>query len=313
MNTEKTFPNWIINVANKRQASLNKQSLYYFEKIKELYPSFVSSFIAIPINVELGILKSHDPSEVSNYYQKNNPLETITFNVYETFHFVFIYQIRELAQIMEDCLTEGKFFGAAIINRSIFELVCTTYYTLRRVEQKFSECIDILKKFNKTKSTIEKGTLTKQYFEKLNVIYDALEKGNVSSSIDWLDHMQKYGLVKQESRKINRVHVSSAIEDIQKQSGMPLLKIYELMSEFVHPNYGSKALIIQTSKKQDDLMDCLMIGENKDNEEAALFYIDQNSEGLYTTLTLAITLVDRSTRLLTALNQFTENDKKILH
>ena len=65
--------------------------------------------------------------------------------------------------------------------------------------------------------------------------------------------------------------------------------------------------------KHNDLMGKLTIGENQNNGEAALFYLDQCSEGLYTTLTLAMSLIDRSVRLLSALDQFTENGKKTLH
>lgn len=313
MKKNEHFPDWIVNIVRKNQASVNKESLDYFEKIQDLYPHFVNAYIDIPSDVELGVLSSHNPSLVSDYYQKDSPCEFIVFNVYETFHFIFIYQVRELSQLMQNCLESGKYFGVAIINRSIFELVCTTYYTFRRVESKFFECIKILSKIVKTKSVVEKDTLTKQYFEKLREIYDALHRGNTASSIDWQDHMQKHGLAKLETREINRIHISTAIDDIQKQSKMPLSKIYGLMSEFVHPNYGSKTLIIKTSSKRDELMSKLTIGENKNNEEAALFYIDQCSESLYVTLTLAMSLVDRSSKLLTALSQVIEKDKKILH
>lgn len=307
------FPDWIVKVVSKNQASICKESLDYFEKVKDLYPHFVSAYIDIPSDVELGVLRSHNPSTVSDYYQNNSPCEFIIFNVYETFHFIYIYQVRELSQLMQNCLESGKYFGVAILNRSIFELVCTTYYTFRRVESKFSECINILKKIVKTKSAVETETLTKQYFEKLREIYVALHRGNTASSIDWQDHMQKFGLVKLETSEINKIHIGTVIEDIQKQAKMPLSKIYGLMSEFVHPNYGSKTLIIKTSNKHDELMNKLTIGENNNNEEAALFYVEQCSEGLYVTLTLAMSLVDRSSKLLTALSQIMEKDKKILH
>jgi hypothetical protein len=313
MKTIGNFPDWIASVAAKNQDSINKESQDCFDKVKELYPHFVSTYINIPSDKELGVLKSHNPSEVSDYFQKDGPLEFIIFNIYETFHFVFVYQIRELSLIMQDCLESGKFFGAAIINRSIFELVCTNYYTFRRIESKFSECIEVIKKLARTKSAVEKETLKKQYFEKLYEIYAVLHRGNTASSINWQEHMQKFGLAKSEDRDVERIHISTAVEDIQKQSKMPLQKIYGLMSEFVHPNYGSKTLIIKTSSKHNDLMDKLTIGENQNNGEAALFYIDQCSEGLYTTLTLAMSLIDRSVRLLSALDQFTESGKKTLH
>ena len=311
MKIKSNFPDWITTIAEKNQASMNKESQDYFEKVKELYPHFASA--DIPSHVELGVLKSHNPSEVSSYFQKDGPLEFIIFNIYETFHFIFVYQIRELSLIMQDCLEGGKFFGAAIINRSIFELVCTNYFTFRRVESKFSECIEVLKKLVKTKSAVENETLKKQYFEKLYEIYSALNRGNTASSIDWQEHMQKFGITYSEKREVEKIHINKVIEDIEKASKLPISRIYGLMSEFVHPNYGSKTLIIKTSSKHNDLMDKLTIGENKDNGEAALFYLDQCSEGLYSTLTLAMSLIDRSVRLLSALDQFTETGKKTLH
>ena len=313
MKTKGNFPDWITTVAGKNQASINRESQDYFEKVKELYPHFASAYIDIPSHVELGVLKSHNPSEVSDFFQKDGPSEFIIFNIYETFHFVFVYQIHELSLIMQDCLENGKFFGAAIINRSIFELVCTNYYTFRRVESKFSECIEVLKKLVKTKSAVEKETLKKQYFEKLYEIFSALHRGNTASSINWQEHMQKFGLVNSEKKEVEKIHINKVIEDIEKSSKLPISRIYGLMSEFVHPNYGSKTLIIKTLSKHNDLMGKLTIGENQNNGEAALFYLDQCSEGLYTTLTLAMSLIDRSVRLLSALDQFTENGKKTLH
>jgi hypothetical protein len=313
MKAKSNFPEWIVNVADKNQARIHKESNEYFEKVKELYHHFCCAYIDIPKNVDLGVLKSHDPSKVSNYFQKDSPIEFIVFNIYELFHFVFIYQVRELSKIMQECLDSGKFFGAAIINRSIFELVCTTYYTFRRVESKFIECVEILKKIVKTKSEVEKDTLTKQYFQKLHDIFSVLQRGNMASSINWHEHMKKFGLTLPEDGEIQRIHIGKAIEDIQKQSKIPLEKIYGLMSEFVHPNYGSKTLVFKTSNDHNELMNKLTIGDNENNEEAALFYIDQCSEGLYATLTLALSLNDRSIKLLTVLDQFTENNKKTLH
>jgi hypothetical protein len=104
MKTKGNFPDWIATVAAKNQASINKESQDYFDKVKELYPHFVSAYIDIPSHVELGVLKTHNLAEVSDYFQKDGSSEFIIFNIYETFHFVFVYQIRELSQIKQDCL-----------------------------------------------------------------------------------------------------------------------------------------------------------------------------------------------------------------
>lgn len=84
------------------------------------------------------------------------------------------------------------------------------------------------------------------------------------------------------------------------------------MPEFVHSNYGSETLVFKTLNEHNEFMDKPTVSENKDNDEAALFYIDQCSECLYTTLTLALSLYDKSIKLLTTLDQFTGNNKKRL-
>ena len=89
MKAKSNFPEWIVNVADKNQASIHKESNEYFEKVKELYPHFCCAYIDIPKNVDLGVLKSHDPSKVSNYFQKDSPIEFIVFNIYHFICFTF--------------------------------------------------------------------------------------------------------------------------------------------------------------------------------------------------------------------------------
>jgi hypothetical protein len=62
-------------------------------------------------------------------------------------------------------------------------------------------------------------------------------------------------------------------------------------------------LIVNTKNTRDEMMDALTIGENKDNSEAVLFFVDHLAESLYYTLTLALTLFDRSQELIAVLDR----------
>lgn len=59
-----------------------------------------------------------------------------------------------------------------------------------------------------------------------------------------------------------------------KKSGLPLIKTYDLLSEVVHPNAGSKMLVVSTRRSHDSHFDVLNLGDNSRNEEACLFFLE---------------------------------------
>lgn len=90
------------------------------------------------------------------------------------------------------------------------------------------------------------------------------------------------------------INVITAIEDVGEKSKLPIYEAYRIFSEFVHPNVGSKMLIVNTKRQHHPLMDALKIGNNVNNSEAALFYFDHLAEGSFYSWTLALSLFDRS-------------------
>ena len=101
---------------------------------------------------------------------------------------------------------------------------------------------------------------------------------------------------------MKKVNVKTAIEYLEKQSALPLWDAYNMLSEFVHPNAGSRMLIINTKRSSLPLMDALIIGDNKLNVEAAMFYVDHLAESMFYAWTLALTLNQRSQNLISVLN-----------
>ena len=86
------------------------------------------------------------------------------------------------------------------------------------------------------------------------------------------------------------------------------------MSEFAHPNFGSKTMVINTRRPHQKYMDIVVLGDNGGNAEAALNFIDQFSESLYYTLTLACSLHERSVKFLDAIFKFIPDpDNRKLH
>ena len=143
-----------------------------------------------------------------------------------------------------------------------------------------------------------------QYVAKLHEIYSLIVKANTGTTIDWPNHLHNYGLNQDLPVQSKKIHLNDAIKGIEKDSNIPLTRIYELMSEFVHPNYGSRTLMINTKKTHDFFMEKLIVGENSRNPEAALWYMDNCAEGLYYTLTMCMSLFNKSKHFLDAMHSF---------
>lgn len=308
------FPSWIEIAFRKNLEKINPRSKDFFEKLLELFPHFSQSFLDIPPRAEIGHLTSHDPKELQGSMGLQSPQQFILLTIFESFHFHAIYQLRELGLSFLAALAEGRFYASAIIGRAMMEVVCINYYSFRRVEDQLKQCIEILMAAGATKSEVERARILTRYYEGTYNMYAQISKANTASSLDWQLHLQeKFGVNIEAGGQSKIVHVLDAIRDIEKKSGLPLSSAYAVFSEFVHPNAGSKMLIVNTKRHHLPSLDALIIGDNADNSEAALFYIDHLSEGIFYTWTLALTLFDRAQSVLSVLDGLVpiEADKRV--
>lgn len=298
-----TFPAWITEAVHKNPDQLNVKSREFFEKLLELVPHIDRAILSIPATSDIRILKSYDPEEVQRHFGLGSPYEFILLNVCELFHFQAIYQFRELAFSLLSSLTEGRFYISAIINRSMLEVVCVNYYTFNRAEKQLKQCLDLLRDATKTKSVVERSKILSGYYLGTYKIFSEVFDANVASSISWPEYFQgRFNITIETRQEVKKVHVNTAMKDLERKSGLPLMGAYNVLSEFVHPNAGSKMLIVKTRQDHLPLMDVLRIGDNKANAEAALFYVDHVAESMFYAWTLALTLFDRGQKLLAVLD-----------
>jgi hypothetical protein len=303
MSDPNIFPAWIAEAVKNNSGQLNAKSKGFFDQLIELAPHFDNAFLSIPATSEIGILNSYDPKEVQKAFGLNSPHEFILLNVCETMHFQATYQLRELGLSLLNALTEGRFYVSAITSRAMLEVVCVNYYTFRRVETQLKQCLELLRKASKTKSTAERSRLMQSYYQGAYEILSKVFDANIASSINWSDYLRdKFNITIESSKEVKKVHVNTAIQDLEKQSGLPLWDAYNVLSEFIHPNAGSKMLIVNTKRARLPLMDALTIGENKGNVEAALFYVDHLAESMLYAWTLALTFFDRGQELIAVLD-----------
>ena len=315
MNHLREFPEWIVDSISKNHDKVNPKSRNFFEKLIEIFPDFDRAFLSIPATADIGILHSYDPEEIQRYYGLERPHEFILLNISELFHFQAVYQLRELGLSLLSALAEGRFYVSAITSRAILEIVCVNYFTFRRVENQFKQCLERVKGIAKTKSNVEQSRLMREYNEGVYTIFTKLFEANIASSIDWSKYLdKKFNIQVDVHDEGKKLQVLTVIEDLEKPSGLPLSETYKLLSEFVHPNAGSKMLVVNTKRPYHSMMDALTIGDNRANTEAALFYVDHVAEGMYYGCTLALTFFHRSQKLIGVLDQMVPgNAAKNLH
>lgn len=303
MSEPNVFPVWIKEAVKGNRDQMDPKSREFFEKLLELIPHFDQAFFKIPESADLGILKTFDPGEVANQAPTKSPIEFVLLSVFEQFHFEFIYSTREVALALLSSMYEGRFYVSALTTRAMLEIVCVNYFTFSKVEQQVRSCIERLKKAAKTRSKVEKSRLLKEYVEGAYRIFSLLFDANAASSISWPTYMnERFNGRMSTETSVKKINTKEAIDDLEKKSRLPVGFTYDLLSEFVHPNAGSKMLIITTRKRHSQILDRVTIGSNKNNPEAVLFYFDHLAEGTYYTFTLALTLFDRGQKLVSKLD-----------
>ena len=308
MKSESKFPDWIVKSVYESSNQLNLKSKDFFEKIVENLPHFDQHFLGIPETSDIGILKNFDPTEVKNHYGSKSPFEFILLNIFEQFHYQAIYQLRELGLSLFAALSEGRFYVAALLNRAMLEVVSVNYYTLIKVENKFKENLKYLNSAAKTKSSEERIKLLNIYYQGSYDIFSKLFDANSATSIDWQKHLHdKFGITVVRSDKRKIIHVHDGIKDLARVSGLPLWEAYSTLSEFAHPNVGSKMLIVNTKHEHNSIMDAVTMGDNKSNSEAALFYVDNVAESMFYSITLALTLSNKGQKLISLLDQMSSH------
>lgn len=207
---------------------------------------------------------------------------------YEQFYFITCYQVRELATAFAESLAKGDFYASAIMARSILEICSCAHYILRRLQSKFVEISKVAASFAASKSVSHIDKMSNEFLTKIYEAFSYLHRANRASSFPWAAHFERYGVELNEASFGKALHTGTCIEDISKAYKLPIENCYAILSEFVHPNFGSRTLLVGTREPINATMDKLRIGSVK-REEKCLWFIDHISEPLYHTLNLALT------------------------
>lgn len=282
------FPRWIINEARANAVALNATSLSFFDKIVDVYPHFEARYVHAPPQADLEALSTYDLKQISALYPGADPRLVILRSEYEQFYFITCHQVRELAAAFAKALAAGDFYACAIMARSILEISSCAHFILRRLQAKFVEISNVAASYAKTKSADHIAKMRTEFLTKIYEAFSTLHRANRASGFPWSEHFERFGVELKDASFGKALHTNTCIEDVSKAYKLPLESCYAILSEFVHPNFGSKTLLVGSREPINTAMDRLKIG-SVNREEKCLWFIDHISEPLYHTLNMALT------------------------
>ena len=306
------FPNWILEAARTHTAQLNASSLSFLEQVVELYPHFDKSYVNAPPLAELTVLSSYDLDLIRSSYPAADPRLLILRSAYEQFFFITGCQVRELAIPFAQALGSGDFYVSAILIRSILEISSCAHYILRRLQTKFVELSKTAASLVASKSTDHIAKMHKEFATKLYEAFSYLQRANTASAFPWAEHLQRFGIELSDPSFGKALNTKSCLEDIAAAYKQPFNVCYDVLSEFVHPNFGSKTLLVGTREQINEVTDRLKIGASN-RDEKCLWFVDHLSEPLFHTIKLALTFHQNGASLYEFICDVSENATNTYH
>ncbi len=282
------FPDWILKAAHSDAAKLNAASLGFLDQLVELYPHFDQVYVNAEPVARLTVLSTYDLGRISSNYPDADPRLLILRSAYEQFFFITGYQIREIAIPLVKAINKGDFYVAAILIRSILEISGCAHYILRRLQTKFVELSKTAASHVASKSADHIAKMRKEFATKLYEAFSYLQRANTSSAFPWAEHLQRFGVKLSDPSLGKALNAKSCIDDVAAAYKQPINSCYDVLSEFVHPNFGSKTLLIGTRERINEVTDRLKIGASN-RDEKCLWFVDHFSESLFHTIHLALT------------------------
>lgn len=306
------FPNWILEAARQHTAQINPASFGFLEQAAELYPHFDNRYVNVPSLAELTVLSSYDLDRIHSIYPLADPRLLILRSAYEQFFFMTAYQIREIAIPLAKAVEGADFYVTAILTRSILEISSCAHYILRRLQTKFVELSKTAASMVASKSADHIAKMHNEFSTKLYEAFSYLQRANTASAFPWAEHLQRFGVELSDPSFGKALNTKSCIEDVAAAYKQPFNVCYDVLSEFVHPNFGSKTLLIGTRERINEVTDRLKIGASN-RDEKCLWFVDHLSESLFHTINLALTFHQNGARLYDFICDVSENARNTYH
>jgi hypothetical protein len=257
-------PDWFQHTEDQLREKLPAKQ---FKKYKEFCDLYVT------LN---NLLDSVEETRTNIQLKHNKPSFFQIESWYLNFLYTFYYKLRNLRNSLNYSLEIGNFVSAVIIIRSVLETSCCHHYFLRRMENHAEN-------FVKSQKHLGEG---------LGETMKLLARAVNGSNFPWEKHLGS----QYKKNNAKYLNAQEAIRETGKKLKTPFCEHYNILSEMVHPNFGSNTLVIHTRERENDQAFEIVLGEGK-HPDGLLWFFHNLAEPLKDTIELTVQCANRSHHL----------------
>ena len=205
----------------------------------------------------------------------------------------------------------GNFLLAFSCARAMFEEMAHFHFFLLRVEASHSKLAQL---FDQEAPRIRKGKSPSEDWSR-KVIASQLEilkrvaKAVQGSDFDWKSWFRQAAerhelpdaaieKLVSEHTETRKTHINDCLDVLDKKSDLKATETYALLSEMVHPNFGSNSLVIVTRSHFSEVVGQVVLSSNPKTVEAAAWFFELAAAPLGQIFELERNCITRSQRLM---------------
>lgn len=299
MTRDRVFPDWIEDDYDGIRSSVSSPTAKSIDRFRSQYSRFVQEIQPLPAEVEMYEIYQISVDRLQKYFPDAfSALTHCSEYLVGFWLYRHAYKMSAYDDGLKYSLNAGNWLMACTCLRNMFEEIAHFDFYLSRIERNVRK-IDQLerneaKRIRQGKRPPDKWI--KDYISCELEIIKNIEKSVQGSDFDWaswigriLKELHNEGLssevVKQsESRK---THVNDCISHMEKTHKKPYSAYYDILSEMVHPNFGSNTLVVKTRERFNQTFGRLWMAGSIQHHEAACWFFEVVSEPMTETLAVA--------------------------
>lgn len=299
MTEDRVFPDWIEDDYDGIRSSLSSPTAKSMDRFRSQYSRFLQEIQPLPAEVEMYEIYQISVDRLQNFFPDAFSALThcceylVGFWLYR-----HAYKMSAYTDGLKYSLNTGNWLMACTCLRNMFEEIAHYDFYLSRIERNVKKIGQLekneAKRIRQGKRPPDKWI--KDYISCDLEIMRNIEKAVQGSDFDWaswirqrLKELHDEGLASEvfkqsESRK---THVNDCISQMEKTHKKPFSAYYNILSEMVHPNFGSNTLVIKTREKFNQTFGRVWLAGAIQQKEAACWFFEVVSEPMADSLTVA--------------------------
>jgi len=246
-----------IDVFNVKSGKLDPKVSKDIESILE-FETVINDYLAhlSKNKASVASLLTNDLKEIGKI-SLGLPREFSIFSIFEHLQASGAHQFAQLVTELIDALEGNRLYSSVILLRAMFECTCYMSYPLDKSTPKTADAFRLMKE-TKGKGGSEKydQVLLDVYKIATNAYY------SVNTEIGTVNSAAKFYKFSESSGGKSSIHINDTIRSLEKLSKLPLLEHYDVLSEFSHPNYASRLLVIEETKPINEFLEGTQYGFN---------------------------------------------------